>query len=183
MGSIKGREMKKVVSGILLIYIMVGMLTLTFDVQPAEARWRGNVYIRADGSVYPASAPIQRNGDYYTLTDNIVSYPPYVLTVERDNIILDGANYTLTPEHPMGTTPPPKGILLSYRFHVTIKNTKISGGYVGITLSCSNMNNITNCELDGPWGGIELLYSSDNCISENNINSRRHRLLRGILEQ
>jgi len=48
--------------------------------------------IRRDGSVDPSTAPIQRAGDVYTFTDDIVGY---TIAVERDNVVIDGGGYTL----------------------------------------------------------------------------------------
>jgi len=52
----------KTVSGIMLTLILVSMLTLAFNVQPVEAS--GTIYIRADGSIDPPTAPTQRDGDF-----------------------------------------------------------------------------------------------------------------------
>ena len=49
-----------------------------------------NIYITADGSVVGTNN-IQRNGDLYVLTANISGG----IAVQRSNIILDGAGYTL----------------------------------------------------------------------------------------
>jgi hypothetical protein len=49
------------------------------------------IHIRADGSVDPPTVPIQRNGDLYTLTDNIHTGIDGIL-IERSNKIT-GANY------------------------------------------------------------------------------------------
>jgi len=46
----------KAVSGIIVTLLLTGMLTLTFNIQPAKAS--GTIYIRADGSVEPDTAPI-----------------------------------------------------------------------------------------------------------------------------
>jgi hypothetical protein len=48
--------------------------------------------IRSDGSVDPPTAPIQRNGEIYTLTDDITGY---TIAIERDNVVVDGCGYTL----------------------------------------------------------------------------------------
>ena len=54
------------------------------------------IYIRVDGSV-EGTDKIQRAGYVYTLKDNLVSEfgSDYGLTIEADNIILDGAGFTL----------------------------------------------------------------------------------------
>jgi hypothetical protein len=55
---------RKTVSGILLFLLLVSTLTLAFNIQPVKAEGE-TIYIRADGSVYPPTAPIQRVGCFY----------------------------------------------------------------------------------------------------------------------
>jgi parallel beta-helix repeat protein len=77
------------------------------------------IYIRADGSVDPPTAPIQRNGNVYTFTDHI-TYPTYNgIVVEKDSITLDGNAYSLEGEE--------AAIDLSCRSFVTVKNIEIKG--------------------------------------------------------
>jgi hypothetical protein len=75
-----------------LIIILLGMLSLTFGIHSVKAN--GTIYIRADGSIDPPQAPIQRNGDIYTLTSNITSGNDGII-IERNNMTLDGAGYTV----------------------------------------------------------------------------------------
>jgi parallel beta-helix repeat protein len=89
------------------------------------------IYIRADGSVDPSLAAIQRDGNVYTFTDNIIEQK---IVVERDNIIIDGANFRL---HGKGAE---VGIDITYRNNVTIKNIQIIGA--GIHLVGANNNTI-----------------------------------------
>jgi hypothetical protein len=46
------------------------------------------VYIRADGTVEPATTPIERFGDVYVFANNLLNH---TLEVQRDNIVVDGA--------------------------------------------------------------------------------------------
>ncbi|MBN1784301.1 MAG: right-handed parallel beta-helix repeat-containing protein [Candidatus Bathyarchaeota archaeon] len=73
------------------------------------------IYIRADGSV-DGTGNINQEKNIYTLTGNI--YDPIV--VKKDNIIIDGSNYTLQGT---GTN---RGIELSERKNVTVKNFEIT---------------------------------------------------------
>lgn len=123
----------------------------------------GSVFIRADGSVDPSTAPIQREGDLYTFTGNI-SVP---IVVERDNIVIDGDSYTIQRDWWLGGG---NAIGLSNRDNVTIKATNIKGFGIGVYLSSSSDNiiygnNITNC---GDHG-VYLDSSSSNVISSNTI--------------
>ena len=125
------------------------------------------IYIRADGSIEPATTPIQREGDRYTLTADIIGNSGIV--IERNNIVLDGANHLVE-----GTeiTFPPIGVLLEGRENVTITNMTLRLFSWCIFLSSSSSifvlaNNITS---DNRYGnGIRLDSSSNNIISRNNI--------------
>ena len=61
--------MRKPVLLLALVFIFVAILSLAFNVRRVKAS--GTVYIRADGLVFPSNAPIQHEGNTYTLTDNI----------------------------------------------------------------------------------------------------------------
>ena len=166
--------MKKAVSGIVLMLLLTSALSSAFFIQPVESDyvWSETIYIRADGSVEPLGAPITTADNMtYTLTDNIGGSVPETGTaiiIQRNNIILDGAGYTLQD---LGTGFQTKGIILSGRTNVTIKSIRIKNFSAGIqVLSNSNNNSIfentiTNCS----WGGIYLGSSSGNSINGNNV--------------
>ena len=48
------------------------------------------IYIRSNGDVEPATAPIERADDTYRLTANIAMY---TIVIQRGNIVLDGSGY------------------------------------------------------------------------------------------
>jgi len=50
------------------------------------------ILIKNDGSIEPTTAPIERTGNIYKLTDNIVLFS---IEIQRDNIVLDGAGYMI----------------------------------------------------------------------------------------
>jgi parallel beta-helix repeat protein len=154
--------LRKTVSGIMLTLLLIGMLTLAFNVQPVKAS--GTVYIRADGSIDPPTAPIQRDGDVYIFTNNIHDS----IIIERDNIVLDGRGYTLGPGNLYA-------IQVSERTNVTIKriNIQLSSSDVGIYLDWSSHNSILENSITGSdwtFDCIILDSSSDNTISGNSIN-------------
>jgi hypothetical protein len=84
--------LRKTVSGMMLSLVLISTLTLALNIQPVRAS--GIIYIRADGSIDPPTAPIQRNRDVYTLTGNITSDADGIV-VERSNIIIDANGYKL----------------------------------------------------------------------------------------
>jgi len=81
---------RKVIAGLVLTSFLIGMLTLTFNIQPIKAS--GTIYIRADGSVDPLTANITSSDNItYYFTDN--NYDS--LVVQKANVVIDGAGYML----------------------------------------------------------------------------------------
>ena len=133
-------------------------------VRPVTAQ--GTIYIRPDGSVDPETASIQRVGDTYTFTGDI--YSPFVLdksaiVVERDNIVLDGAGYSLQG---VGNG---MGINVTSRSNATIKNLEIKKFGVGIIIWESSNNTIFGNTITKNDVGIGLWQVSGNKISGNII--------------
>ena len=145
---------------------------LVSTVQPVKAdyAWAETVYIRADGSVEPNTAPVSTVDNItYTLTDNIVGYVPEytnAITIERDNIAVNGANYTIQREGGVGST----GIFLSERSNITVKNMKFMEFYYGIKFFKSFDINISRNTLISNHYGIYLEFNGDNNLIYNNSN-------------
>ena len=151
---------------LMLVLITISMLSLTFNIQPAKSGWTGTVYIRADGSIDPPDAPITTYDNItYTLTDNITSSADGII-VERSNIIIDGAGYTLQG---LGSG---TGFYLYGIRNVTIKSTNIKGFDYGICLSYSSGNSISgnNITANNKYG-IYCQWSSGNVIYGNRITN------------
>jgi parallel beta-helix repeat protein len=156
---------QKAVSGIVLMLLLTSMLSSAFNIQPVKAVG-GTIYIRADGSVDPPTAPISTMDNVtYTFADNIHDS----IVIQRDNIIVDGADYTIQG------TGSGIGIQLSYRTGVTVKKVRITNFYYGIWLHYSNYNTlsgnvITNNKIHGIYLGVsELKGSSNNNVLSGNI--------------
>ena len=158
--------LRKAVCGILLsILLFILMFLSAINIKPAKAEWTGTVYIRADGSIDPPDAPIHRDGNVYTLTDNITSSRNGIV-VQRDNIIIDGAGYTLEGTGSEWS----KGIDLSGKTNVTVQNAQIKNFYYGIYLFYSSNNSICGNNItENNHAGIWLYYSSNNSIVGNNV--------------
>jgi parallel beta-helix repeat protein len=152
--------MKRTVSAMMLFLLILDMLTLAFNIQTVKAS--GTVYIRADGSIDPPTAPISTVDNVtYTFTGNINDS----IVVERSNIIIDGNGYTLQGTG-SGT-----GIDLTYRSNVTVANATIKNFEYGVWLESSNYNSITaNNITENNYDGI-YLYGSSNTVSGNNITA------------
>jgi len=161
--------MRKTVSGIMLTLLLIGMLTLAFNIQPVEAS--GTIYIRADGSIDPPTANITSVDNVtYVFTDN--NYDEIV--VERNNILIDGNGYKLQG---IGSG---NGISL-YGSNVTIKNTNIKGFYYGIVVFWyppknwySNKNSIAGNSITNNGYGIALSHSNNNSVAGNSITNNNY---------
>jgi parallel beta-helix repeat protein len=149
------------------------MLTLAFNIQSAKAEWTWTetIYIRADGSVDPDTAPILSVDNItYTLTDNIIGDVPEetsAVWVMRDDIVVDGAGYALQGTGALGS----KGIDLTGRENVTVRNTQIKNFYYGIGLEDSTNNSISGNTIANNGRGIWLDDASNNSIGGNNVTA------------
>jgi parallel beta-helix repeat protein len=153
--------MKKAVSGIILTsLILTSILTLASDIQPVKAS--GTIYIRADGTLDPSTAPILNVGNvYYKFTADIYES----IVVERGNIVVDGASYTVQG------TGSGVGILVSNVDNVTVKNVIIKNFDEGIRLWCSSNNKIMSNKFGNVKEGVYIKYSSNNIIAENIVQN------------
>jgi len=159
-----GELNRKRISGIMLILLLANALFVMVGVPVVVAS--GTIYIQADGTVNPPSAPIQRNGDLYTFTDNITDS----IVIQKDNIVVDGAGHILQGSG-YGT-----GISLTGESNVTIQNVEITTFLYGIYLHSSSSNSIFGSNITAnSWYGIYLdSYSDYNSISGNNITANNY---------
>ena len=120
-----------------------------------------NITIKADGSIDPVEAPIQRDGDIYTLTEDANG-----ILVNRSNMTLDGNGHTLL-----------KDLSVLNVTNVTIKNFIIvTHSFMDniFLYSCSNVtiaNNTVTCspELESVSLGIDVWGGTSNVITGNLI--------------
>jgi uncharacterized repeat protein (TIGR02543 family) len=126
-----------------------------------------NVTINPDGSITQSSTVISTSDQAtYTLTQDFSGS----ITVQRSNIVLDGAGHTLTGS---GTE---NGIYLSSVNSVTVKNTVIKGGFdqgINLVQSSNNIieqNTIESVSLNSINTGILIqLNSNNNTVRENQV--------------
>lgn len=157
-----GELLRKTVSGIVLSLLIISTLTLAVNIQPARADL-GNIYIRADGNVDPPIAPVSSIDNVtYIFTEDIALNGSII--VQRDNIVIDGAGYTLQG------TESKEGIYLSGRSNVTIRNMEIRAG-CGIKLDYSSDNTISGNNITNNAFGIDLEHSNNTVICRNNVTN------------
>jgi parallel beta-helix repeat protein len=156
---------KKTCFVILVSLLVISTLTLAFKIQIVKADV-GTIYIRADGSIDPPTAPIYTADNItYTLTGNIVAN---VLTdgimVERENITVDGVGYTV-----QGTGAANSGIHVEGRNNITIKSITIREFENGIWLNYSSNDNISGNNIANNTNAIHVVASNRTSVVGNNV--------------
>ena len=126
------------------------------------------IYIKADGSIDPATANITSLDNItYTFTADINAS----IVIEKNDTVVDGASYTLQGTG-SGT-----GIDLSYRNNVTLKNVEVTDFTYGIYLYSSSNNTIIGNTVSNNWYGICLWDSSNNTIIGNTASNNYNGIL------
>lgn len=165
---VKVRIDRKKFFACLIVLVVVAVLFYRYMSTPSyHPDFSGTIYIKADGSVDPATSTIHRDGDLYTFTYNIYGS----IVVERDDIVVDGAGYTVQGEGAKDS----KGIILSGRKNVTLRNMEVREFWYGIYLEYSlnssvSGNNITANVMYGIW----FNESSRNVVSGNGVRNNGH---------
>jgi parallel beta-helix repeat protein len=147
----------------ILFLLSIPSITGLIHVVKAES---APIYINADGSISPSTAPIYTADNItYTLTGNIAAGAGADgIVIERDNIVLDGAGYTLTGSGYGGT-------MLTSMGNVTINRMMITNFTVGIYLNSSSKCTFSGNNVANNGYGIWLDSSSGNILSGNNATA------------
>ena len=144
-----------------LVFVLLGVLGVAAKVERVEAS--GTIYIRANGLVEGTDKIVTVDNVTYTFTDYINDS----VVVERSNILIDGAGFSLYV-----VSKSECGLNLTSVTNVTIINIDFihNFGY-GIWLSSSSNNNISGNTIGGNDFGIVLEYSSNNTLCGNLVLS------------
>ena len=121
-----------------------------------------SIYILPDGSITPDTAPIQRIGNLYLVTEDINwEVGGTAITIQKSNVVIGGQGHALTGG----------GISIAPLIeNVTIKDFEINNG--GITLGIETTNIVVHKNrISNSNTGISSYYSNGyNEISENTIS-------------
>ncbi|TRO47796.1 hypothetical protein E2P47_03920 [Candidatus Bathyarchaeota archaeon] len=151
-----------IISSIIIISIVIASYFI-FQNPASEPFY--TIHIKSDGSIDPQEVPIVKSDDtHYTLTGNIHGS----IIIEKDNIILDGANHILFGNNKVTS----KGLEISEKNQITIKNLEIKNFDTGIHLFISSNNIITENTLSDNKNSIWLEYSSNNQIINNRFSKQ-----------
>jgi parallel beta-helix repeat protein len=153
---------------LVLVLLLAGMVAFVNHVQKVEAV-SPTVTINADGSISPPTAPITNTDNVtYKLTDNITT-TAYNIFVNRDNIILDGAGYTLQSEGRWNL------ISLGNRNNVTVMNFNMEWSGDGIQMGNTSWITIKNCNFTSNGRAVLATSTTSNFTFTNNYVSGRYR--------
>lgn len=130
------------------------------------------IYIRADGHIDPSGAPLLRKENLYVLLcDTNSNYCSDGMVIEKSNVVLDGAGYTLQGSG-NGC-----GFILSKVNNITIRNTNIKRYRSGILADSSFNDLFSGNNIIGNNDGITISSSSNNTIVGNNIENNGYGML------
>jgi len=185
---------KKAVLAVLVLALLIITAALILVKPPNTQTNLQTIFIRPDGSVYPASAPIQQDGNTYTFTDNIYA----VIKIQKSNIVLNGSGYTLSGPYNgtqadvwlIGEGPDqlPQGAMAQYTIGVdlggdnvdgiTIENLNIKNFSIGMYIWTKNNTIIGNGVSDNIVG--ILLSGLNNSVTQNYISNNKRGLFFGF---
>ena len=118
-----------------------------------------SVYIRADGSIEPSTAPITREGNVYTLTGDLTNT---TIKIERDDIIFDGAGYSIIGNDIQFHS----GVDISNRTGITIRNIVIKQFGTGILMDNASKNTLKENKIT-TYQAFRLDSADNNIIACN----------------
>lgn len=150
-------------SGMYTVYVVAEHSGLVATNQTTfEVKSIGTIYIKADGSIEPVTAPISSADNVtYVLTGDIYD----TVEVEKDYVTVDGANHILEGNGTLYST----GFHLA-GFNITIRDTNIRGFWYGIEFWGSWGHVITENNIKGNMIGIcSHLHGGSATISKNLI--------------
>lgn len=151
--------------GIFLITLLISCIVFVAVPKTNTNSIMETIYIRADGTVDPINAPIQRFGDVYTLIDNISSNGDGIV-IERDDIMLKGEGHKIEGA---GSS---NGLTIVGRRNVTVENTEVRDFAQGTYLRGCNYTSLVgnNITASSSWG-INLEHCSFINITGNNVTA------------
>ena len=174
----------------LLILSASGLLLVDLaNANPVATILYPRISINSDGSINPPTAPINRTGNIYTLTENLLEQ---IVVIHRNDIVFDGAGHIIDVPKKAGSglsvyasiglrlSPDENAEGVTYRKNVTIRNVTVLGSieiYCGDNCRIEKVN-AKNIHIEGNFNTIQdstcgLGLSNNarnNLITKNNIN-------------
>jgi parallel beta-helix repeat protein len=182
--------MRKIVSGIMLTLLLIGMLTLAFNIQPVKSEPRtiivpdeyptiqeainaanpgDTIYVKA--GIYSELISIEKNGLRIVGEEKTETIVDGIICIYANNISVGG--FTIQGGGAFG-------VYLEGSSNIVWDNIISTGYYEGICISWYSSNNIIVHNLITPYegsslevyGGIRIDRSNNNIIDENIVSGR-----------
>jgi parallel beta-helix repeat protein len=148
----------KLIIVVMLQILVFSIIASAFIIRPVRAA--GPYYIRANGAIEPAGAPIATSDNITYILTNATFGSIYI---ERSNIVFLGNNWA------MQGSGSGVGIDLNNVGNVTVENMFISGFQWGIYIRNSNLRNYILQNLLADQYGIVVSLAHNNIISDNTV--------------
>ena len=160
---------RKIALTLIILILFPALIVGSQLINLATAQTSAIITIKGDGSV-EGTNKIQRNGNVYTLKDNIFNS---TITVICNNVVLDGSGFTL--KGPTGWVSGLGAINLTCS-NVTVRNFNIVGFFEAGILGAYNGNKILSNNITGTDRAIAV-YADDyhiegNYLADNHIGIR-----------
>lgn len=178
----KAKLVIAVFAAILIVFLIVGTSYLVVPdndaiTKPQRFTNSYNMYsvtdlsriiIDSTGSVYPHNAPIQKAGDTYLVTGDIINQ---TIEIQKDGVFIDGSGHVLLGNIE-GNLMGAQGLYINNRSNITVANLHIDKFWRGIVVQNSSDitfrdNTLTNI------GSVAIML--DSCkqaeIVKNNLNN------------
>ncbi|MFZ7137373.1 MAG: right-handed parallel beta-helix repeat-containing protein [archaeon] len=130
-----------------------------------------HIYIQSNGNVQPETSLIEKTGNVYRLTADVVHY---TIEIQCDNIVLDGAGYTIygDADRIKGYDDGNNGVIINGQRNVTVKNINFEQGATGIRISgSSNVTIVGNSFSNKILTGINLQTSTQLMLENNTFTN------------
>jgi len=145
-------RMKRIIVGIALALLLIGMLTLVKIHSAKAGGWTGGtITINADGSTNPSDAPIQSADNItYRLTEDVFILSSFSegIQVSKNNVILDGQGHKVRGSGASTHVGVRLGAQNTTLINTNVENTLFGISAYSIPTEISN-NNITEIWRDG----------------------------------
>jgi len=160
--------LRKNVSGIMLTLLLIGMLTLAFNIQPVKAdpkTWTVDDDGPADFHTIQEAINAASLGD--TIYVHNGTYSEHIVVNKNDLTFFgENKNATIIDGGESGTV-----------VQIIANGSKINGftirrggpTWFGIRFDHSSHNRLIDCNIINNYGSIDLYYSSNNTLSNNNV--------------
>jgi parallel beta-helix repeat protein len=148
-----------------LLALLIGTLNLASRVE--KVRGSGTIYIRADGSIDPPTAPISTVDNVtYVFTADINNQS---ISVQRNNTTIDGRGHMLQGSYVNFSL----GMNLSNVTNVAVENTRIDAFWHGIFLDSGSNHRISGNNITNNVDAIFLQSTANDSISGNIITNNK----------